>query len=219
MTGVASTATAPLRVVRLVGTLLAGALTLVACGSSGFTYVKSSPNNTYFKVPKQWTVYDKDDILAVAQLPGGEAKSESIRFVAIFDADPNPSLTHDLQTATHPFGLAQVRELGIEERDSFSLAALRNEVIPIDEILNREVGRVELVERPRSIVRDGGLAGTRLVYTVHTKEGSFTVHQTGLVDAETRRVYFFIVGCEASCFNANRKTIAEIADSWTIKES
>ena len=31
-------------------------------------------------------------------------------------------------------------------------------------------------------------------------------------------VYFFIVGCDADCFAANRRTITEIADSWTVKE-
>lgn len=197
--------------------LLVGGVAPSACSGSGFTYIKSTSNNTYFKVPNDWKVYDRDAVLEASDSPSDQDAS-ALRFIAIFDADPNPSIEHELSTATHPFGLARVRELGVEERDVFSLSKLRNEIVPIDEILEKDVGKVELVESPRSVVK-GGLAGTRLVYTVRTEDGSFTVHQTGLVDAETRLVYFFIVGCQTTCFSAHRDTINEIADSWTIKES
>ena len=89
-----------------------------------------------------------------------------LRYLAIFDADPTPSLDHDLQTADHPFGVVRVRSLDIEERDTFSLAALRNEVIPIDEILDKELGDVEVVAGPHTITQKDGLRGTRIVYTV-----------------------------------------------------
>ena len=63
-----------------------------------------------------------------------------------------------------------------------------------------------------------GAAALIDAYAVVTDSGSFTVDQTGLVDAATNMLYFFIVGCESQCFAQNRRTISEVADSWTIKE-
>jgi hypothetical protein len=191
---------------------------LAACTGSGYRYVKSSSNNAYFKVPKEWKVYEKEQILGASQEQLSRTEASNLRFVAIFDGDPQPSLEHELTTAKHPFGLVRVRELTLEERDSFSLSKLRNEVVRIDDILENELGEVELVEQPRSILKEKGLAGSRLVYTVKGPDGSFTVDQTGLVDPGTHVVYFFIVGCESTCFSENRKLISEVADSWTIKE-
>lgn len=191
---------------------------LAGCAGSDYQYVKSSSNNAYFKVPKEWKIFDKDQILGASEEQLSQTESSNLRFVTIFDGDPNPSLEHELTTAKHPFGLVRVRELTLEERDTFSLSTLRNEVVRIDDILENKLGDVELVEEPESILKQKGLAGARLVYTVKGPEGSFTVDQTGLVDPGTHVVYFFIVGCETTCFSENRRRISEVADSWTIKE-
>ena len=203
---------------RVAGWLAVAAVALAGCAGSGYQYVKSSSSNAYFKVPKEWKVYEKDQILGASEEKLSQTEASNLRFVAIFDGDPNPSLQHELTTARHPFGLVRVRELTLEERDSFSLSTLRNEVVRIDDILENELGDVELVEEPKSIVKKKGLAGARLVYTVNGPDGSFTVDQTGLVDPGTHVVYFFIVGCETKCFSENRRLISEVADSWTIKE-
>ncbi|MEA2685482.1 MAG: hypothetical protein QOE93_677, partial [Actinomycetota bacterium] len=178
-----------------------------------------STNDAYYKIPKKWTLFDKQQVIASTGAQLSAEEEMGLRYLAIFDADPKPSLDHDLQTASHPFGVVRVRSLDIEERDTFSLAALRNEVIPIDEILDKELGDVEVVAGPETITQKDGLRGTRIVYTVQGTQNSFTVDQTGLVDPATNMVYFFIVGCDADCFSANRKTITEIADSWTVKQT
>ncbi|MDQ4097998.1 MAG: hypothetical protein M3144_09050 [Actinomycetota bacterium] len=196
---------------------VAAAVLLTGCAGSGYTYVQSSANKTYFKVPEEWRVYNKDQVLGLDRRRPSQEADPGLRYLAVFDADPNPSLEHDLQTATSPFGVVKVRQLSPEERDTFSLQSLRNEVVPIDDILEQEVGQIQLIKEPESIVK-GGLRGSRLVYTVLTDNGSFAVDQTGLVDAGTNTLYFFIVGCESECFAANRRTISEVADSWTIKE-
>lgn len=196
----------------------AAAVLLGACGGSEYRYVKSSSNGAYFKVPKDWKVYDKETIVEASGSNLSENQFDALRFMVAFDADPKPSLEHDLQTAKRPFGLARVRQLSAQERLTFSLAALRNEIVPIDQILNEETGDIELLKEPEEIATSGGLAGTRLVYRVVTEDGSFTVDQTGLVDAKTQLVYFFIIGCESDCYDQNKQKISEIADSWTVKE-
>lgn len=203
----------------VVGFVALASVVLPACAGSGFQYIKSSGAGTYFKVPKEWKVYDRQQVLDSVDVQPDVAKDPGLKFLAIFDADPKPSLDHELQTAVHPFGLVRVRELDLNERDAFSRADLRNEIVPIDDILDQQLGDVELVSQPKSIVRPKGLAGTRLVYRIKTTTGSFTVDQTGLVDPDHRQVYFFIAGCESRCYDQNRRTITEIADSWTIKES
>lgn len=200
------------------GAVAAGALLLSACAGSDFQYVKNSSEGAYFKVPKDWTVYDKDDIVAASGNRLSPSQEDTLRFMVAFDADPDPSLEHDLQTATRPFGLARVRELAPDERQQFSLIALRNEIVPIDQILEEETGEIELLQEPKDIATADGFAGTRLVYRVTTDDGSFTVDQTGLTDAQTRRVFFFIIGCESKCYDQHKRTITEIADSWTVKE-
>jgi len=197
--------------------LVVGAIA-TGCTGSGYQYVKASSDNAYYKIPDDWKLFDKQAVIASTGAQLSAEDEMGLRYLAIFDADPTPSLDHDLQTAAHPFGVVRVRSLDIEERDTFSLAALRNEVIPIDEILDKELGSVEVVEGPRTLTQKNGLRGTRIVYTVEGPENSFTVDQTGLVDPATNMVYFFIVGCDADCYAANRRTITEIADSWTVKE-
>ncbi|MFP5318967.1 MAG: hypothetical protein ACLGI2_11830 [Acidimicrobiia bacterium] len=196
----------------------AGALLLSACAGSDYQYVKNSSEGAYFKVPKDWKVYDKDDIVEASGSRLSPSQEDTLRFMVAFDGDPRPSLEHDLQTATRPFGLARVRQLAPDERQQFSLIALRNEIVPIDQILEEDAGEIELLQEPKDIVTSEGFAGTRLVYRVTTTDGSFTVDQTGLTDAQTRRVYFFIIGCESKCYDQNKRTITEIADSWTVKE-
>lgn len=191
--------------------------TATACAGSGYRYVKTSTDNAYYKIPEDWKLFDKQQVIASTGVQLSQEEDSGLRYLAIFDADPDPSLDHDLQTADYPFGVVRVRRLGIQERDTFSLAALRNEVIPIDEILDQELGDVEVVAGPESIY-ENGLRGTRIVYTVQGAQSSFTVDQTGLVDPGTNNVYFFIVGCKADCFAEHRRTISEIADSWTVKE-
>ncbi|MGH9276548.1 MAG: hypothetical protein ACRD12_00335 [Acidimicrobiales bacterium] len=194
------------------------AAVLGACSGSDYQYVKSSSTNSYFKLPKDWKTYDKDQIVEASGNRLSSRQTQTLRFMIAFDGDPKPSLEHDLQTATEPFGLARVRELGDEERDEFSRLALRNEVVPIDQIVSQNVGEVELLAEPKDVTTSDGLAGTRLVYRVTTSDGSFTVDQTGLVDSKTQLVYFFIIGCESACYDQNKRTISEIADSWTVKE-
>jgi hypothetical protein len=202
---------------RVAAVVLAGAMA-VGCAGSGYKYVKATTNNAYYKIPKGWRLFDKQQVIASTGAQLSNEEESGLRYLAIFDADPKPSLDHDLQTAAHPFGVVRVRSLNIEERDTFSLAALRNEVIPIDEILDKKLGDVEVVEGPHTLTQKDGLHGTRIVYTVQGTSNSFTVDQTGLVDPATNMVYFFIVGCDADCYASNRRTITEIADSWTVKE-
>lgn len=204
--------TGPRRWARLVAgaSLLIGLAT--ACGGTGYRYVESRSNGAYFKIPEAWHLFGRDDII-----DPNSAAAKVTPFITAFDGAPQPSGKHYLDS-DHPFGLAQVRLLTDAERDSFSLASLRNLLVDFDATINADPSKVDLLAAPKAITLSDGTRGSRLVYTVHADTKSFSVDQIGLVDPTTRKVYFFIIGCAASCFQANRATITEIADSWTIKE-
>jgi hypothetical protein len=192
-----------------------------ACTGSGYSYVKSSSTRTYFKVPGRWRLYSRDDII---QLQGADLLPKSFKqtfpFFVVFDGSPNPSIRHDLSTATSPFGLARVRKLSLSEHDSFSLQSLRNEIIKIDDLLSNDASSVEVVAPPKAIVLKHGVHGTRLMYTVHPTDGSdsFTVEQIGMTDPTANTVWFLILGCQVKCFSAHRREIDTVVNSWTIQE-
>ncbi|MCU1461911.1 MAG: hypothetical protein JWO37_1986 [Acidimicrobiales bacterium] len=198
----------------------AGAATLTACTGSGYSYVKSSSTRTYFKLPVRWRLYSREDFInseGAASLP--KDFKDRYPFFVFFDGSKSPSIRHDLSTATEPFGLAQVRRLTLDEHDTFSLQALRNVVIKVDELSKTPGTSVDVLESPKAIQLPHGVHGEKLVYTVRPPDGStFSVLQIGMTDPSSNTVWFLLLGCESKCFTANRRHIDAVADSWTIRE-
>ena len=199
---------------------IAGAA-FAACTGSGYSYVKSSSTRTYFKLPDSWKVYSRQDLIDSAgadALPSGF--KDEFPFFVLFDGSRSPSIRHnDFMAATSPFGIARVRRLSADERDTFSQMSLRNEVVKIDELSQQADTSVEVIEPPKAIQLKNGVHGTKLVYTVRTSDGSsFSALQIGMTDASARRVWFLIIGCQVKCFSEHRRNIDDIAESWTIRE-
>jgi hypothetical protein len=191
-----------------------------ACQGSGFSYVSNTSTKTYFKVPEEWELFERNEMMS------GESPAVSLQslqgasdlWVVAFDAAPSPDLDNVLATSSrHPTGYALVRPLSEEERDTYSLASLRNEVIPLDR-LERTEGRVEAVSE-EEIELESGAHGSRLVNEIKVEGDVFTLDQTGLVDSGTHRVHVLVIGCRSACYEANKAVIDQVADSWTIEES
>ena len=171
-------------------------------------------------MPNSWTVYDENEVFQLQGQGISPQRTEAAKasqWLVAFDAAPRPSLEHVLKNApTHPTGFAKVRQLSDRERDTYSLASLRNAVFPIDELIKEE-GQVELLET-EDLVLEGGYRGSRLVFNLRQDDGFLTVNQTALVDPATRTLYLLVVGCEARCYTANQEAIQEVVSSWTVKE-
>ena len=45
-----------------------------------------------------------------------------------------------------------------------------------------------------------------------------TYDQSSLIDVAGRKVYFFEVKCESSCFKAQRDQISQIVNSWQVRK-
>jgi len=198
---------------------LALAAVVEACGTSGYTYVKNSTTHTYFKIPSSWKLFHQDEILdsQPGLSPQQRDRSRKAQWLVAFDAAHQPSLTHVLeQSSKQPVGFAQVRALTADEHQNYSLAALRNEVIPLDQ-LSQTPDAVDPISEKELV--QGGLRGSRLVNNVRGTDGSFvTFDQTALLDKRTKLIYLLVVTCDADCYVKNQKTINSVVDSWTVKE-
>jgi hypothetical protein len=109
-----------------------------------------------------------------------------------------------------------VRPLGDEERDTFSLATIRNALFDVDGSTAASPS-VELIATS-DVVLPGGYRGLHIEYNVPQGTDYLTVNQIGVVDAETSTLYLFVIGCEAHCYLDHQDTIDQVAGSWTVKE-
>ena len=201
----------------VVALCLAMAPAVMACESSGFSYVGNDQDKTYFRIPEGWQLFDENDLLGNdRQITVQSLQGVSGQWMVAFDSSPDPSVDNVLDTSSeHPSGYAQVRPLSEQEHESYSLASLRNAVIPIDQ-LSQDEGMVKPVSEEEILLEDG-IHGSRLVNEVKIGEELFTIDQTALLDAATRKLYVLVIGCQKECYEANQKTIEGVADSWTVQ--
>jgi len=120
-------------------------------------------------------------------------------------------------SSPYPQGFAQVRQLSDEQKDSISLASIRNTVFPLNQLQVQDPTSVEFLQSA-DLVLQGGIHGNRIVFNVRLGNTFYTVNQTGLVNPQTSLLYLFVIGCEAHCYLNHKRTIDEIVKSWTVKE-
>jgi hypothetical protein len=205
------------------GVLVASAVLFSACGGSGFVYVGSSADKTFFKVPNDWTAYNKQEVLVALGLSLSPDTESSYHFLVAYDSDPNPAIDHVLNAGVrYPVVLASVRKLDFLDHDTYSLSRIRNETYPVDNLV--QAHRAEILTY-KDISLSGGVHGSETIFNISL--GDFTllqanavarVAQIGLLDPGTNILYFFEVKCLAECFQLNQNLIDQILSSWTIKE-
>ena len=208
------------RVITLVGAGLVAIGLLAGCAGSGYDYVKSSSDRTYFKVPSKWTLYDEE---ALADRFNGDltdAQREQLldeTWRVAFDASPKPTLRHLLETkAKAPSGVALVRSLTFDDSDNVSLASLRNYFFDVDTALQDQTGEVVDYEE---LQLNGGFHGSHLVANLTMTDGGvMTIDQTVLVDQATTKLYALLVSCSDVCYEKNSGDIKKVVDSWTVRD-
>jgi hypothetical protein len=202
------------------------AVLAAACAGTGFQFVSSSDRRAFFKVPVNWELYDKRDILVASGQSLSAESNRQLPWLIGFDADPNPSVEHVVDIAAaprYPVVMARVQQLPFQVRDALSLSTLRNWVYPIDRLLQANAGEILAYE---DVVLPGGFHGSRIVFDVvlsgisNVSAGNqvIRVQQIAVVDPATQRLYFFMIRCESHCYRDNGTLIDQIASSWTVKE-
>jgi hypothetical protein len=228
--------------------LVVAALLLTACGGSKYRYVTSkSPElvyklnvgtqivrvgveaaDTYYRVPKDWAVFDENEVLAeVANArklsPLSLADLAAEQHVSGFDASPEPSASNVFGSTVAPSGRQLLLVLDDEARDNTSLRALRGLFVDIDEEIEQAkkdnvAPKVKVHGRTDDVVRPGGFHGSQVIFDYVGEDAVLTFNQTTLFDSESRVAYLFIIGCEANCYVNNYEAINDVVESWTIKE-
>lgn len=207
-----------LRRIACISAVLAAAVLVAGCGSS-FNYVKSSEDKTYFKVPKQWTLFDENALMdgSGGDLTRTERETELEQtWKVAFDAAPKPTLRHLASArADHPSGLAVVRKLDFDASDAMSTSLLRNYFFDVDTALQDETG--ELVEY-EELQLAGGFRGIRLVANLVVNGKRMTIDQTAVVDQATSKLYALLLSCSNVCYDDNKGQISNVVDSWTVRD-
>jgi hypothetical protein len=208
---------------------------LAACSAPEYKYVRNTEARTAFRVPTPWTVFDETQISGV---DSATDTPDNVDWLVGIDGDPAPQLGHIFPTSymtDHPQGVAAVLTLTGESRDQANLGALRNLVIPIDQIRD-EVGTdaVRLLAYDDMMVRDG-YRGLQMVVQVQAsalaagaaaRDGDVgpgflasdyvQMNQIALLDASTEHAYILALLCSADCYSRNRGDIESAIDSWTV---
>jgi hypothetical protein len=145
--------------------LVAVMLVLSACGAPRYAYVRNSGLRTAFRVPSEWTTYDKATLLG--QGPGPEPDTpDPIEWLVGFDADPAPSVEHvlnpDRLNTDFPQGVALVQEFSWTDRDGSSYSSLRNYLFPVDMLLQDESSAAVLSYD--DTVNEKGIRGIHIVF-------------------------------------------------------
>jgi hypothetical protein len=201
----------------LILTVIAGALLVAGC-SSGYHYVKSSEDKTYFKVPDRWAIFDEEAIIdrLGADLTESERQAElDGTWRVAFDAAPTPKIGHlGSPKAGHPSGLAVVHSLSFDAADAMSNSALRNYFFEVDAALENGTGEIVDYEE---LQLDGGFRGVRVVANLAVNGRTITIDQTALLDQATTKVYALFVSCSNICYDKYRGEIRGVVDSWTVR--
>lgn len=196
------------------------AVMTAACGGPRYSYVRNASYHTFLKVPKGWKTYDQDTILRADSLTEQQvAAARSKAWTVGFDSAPHPSVNHVASPAgaDHPVGVVRARTLSAQERDGFSLASLRTEVLQNDPLATDDPS--VMVVKAANVDRPGGLHGSDIIVRLTLPDGGDSMmRQVAFIDAQTHRVHILAVFCSASCFSANEKVISRVIDSWTVKE-
>lgn len=199
--------------------VVAATTALSACSGSGYQYVKSSGDRTYFKVPSDWKLYDNDALLEARETDLSDAEIEERRantWATVFDGHPAPALAHLAnRSPQHPVGQAIVQKLSPEAADGVSLSSLRNLFFEIDKKLDKETAEVLAYE---PVERDGGFHGSRMVARITTNRGDVVVNQIVLLDQAISKVYALAVSCSTECYDEYESDIDTVVDSWTVKD-
>lgn len=197
-------------------------LVLVAggCGAPEYHYVKNTEDQTFVRVPQQWTLFDEDELLRNSELsPELKDRIKELTWQVGFDAAPDPNPAHVWSATRHPWGLVQVRELQPEERDRFSLSNLRAVLLDFDPLAeeSQAEGGVEVVASRD--IEQSGLHGNELLINLRLRDGELVKwRQVALIDSRLRKVHVLAISCDSICYNANEKVIDQVVASWKVQE-
>ena len=199
-----------LRTALLTAVVAAVALVTSAC-MTNTAYVSSSSQGMYFKIPNGWHTYSQTNLKREGLI------SASLPYLMAFDANPKPDVGHLLDSASYPWGLAEVDAISTTDRLNFSLDSLLNKVIPVDQLQGGTGDSVAELSPSRVITR-GTLRGVQVSLRVTASgRAPLSYEQISLVNTATTKTWVLILGCSPQCFAQHRGDIDRVVNSWIVK--
>jgi len=198
----------------LVTGLLSGCMTSV-------TYVGSSTQDMYFKIPNTWKVFNQSTLQENGWIDPAASNQAALAgqshpvYETVAGANPKVARSVDTQSGPYPWAMAQVVALDGEDQANTSLAALADENYPIDQ-LNQDGDRVQQLSPTRLLV-DGALRGSRVAYQIASQQtGAISFEQVAFLNSATDKVWLLDVGCSPACFRDHRAMLARIVSSFIV---
>jgi hypothetical protein len=148
----------------VVFTLVALSVLAASCSGPQYRYVRDTHTRTAFRVPSNWTIFDKDTMLGLP--PGPQPKvPDPIQWLVGIDGSPDATTGHILNvkdlTTDQPQGIGLVQSLSFTERDSASISYLRNFLFPVDQLIQNGSDAAVLSYDDKIV--ENGLHGIHLV--------------------------------------------------------
>lgn len=208
----------------VVSGLVIGALIFSGCLGTGYTYVSHrnrDKTELFFKVPSRWKFFsDRQIILATnPNISSKQLKTlEGSRWLEAFTPDQRATVKSLSNYETkYPMGTVFARELGLDERQSYSLTSLRTEILATDPLGSSSPDRVLSY---REFTGPAGLRGSRMEVDIPTSGGKFvTFNQVAEVDAATNWVFVLAVGCTVSCWHHYGGIVTQVMKSWSVRST
>jgi hypothetical protein len=198
--------------------VLAGLLS--GCTTS-VTYVGSSTQDLYFKVPNTWDVFSQATLQEngwvdpAASTQAALAGQSHPVFETVAGANPQVASSVHTQSGPYPWAMAQVVALDGEDQANTSLAALADEDYPIGQ-LNEEGDRVQQLA-PTKLLVDGALRGSRVAYQIYSQQtGAISFEQVAYLNSATDKIWLLDVGCSPACFQAHRAVLGAVVSSFIV---
>jgi hypothetical protein len=214
---------------RRVPFLIALSIVSVACAGAddGFRYMVNEDLEAAVRLPSDWTVFSQDQVQPKSITPGFQIASPVRWFVAV-DADPEPSASHVVRdfTADHPQGFFEVFQLDENDRAQMSILAVRNMVVPIDQLRDKFLQEPVVIVGYDDRIEADGMRGLDMIAQVQESEvkdngelalipGSyFQLNQKAWWDPKVERLYLGALMCSIDCYAENAAEIEATMDSW-----
>lgn len=198
------------------------ALVALAGCSTSATYMGTTQQDFYFKVPARWTSYSATDM----QTLGLPTTSQNSQLEAQGDtypvftslAAPVKHLGSAGLAGNHPWALGLVLSLGSQDQVGTSLSSLQDEIFNVsgESSSGESTGPPATALAPAKVVVKGSLRGTLVSYAILGGSESIAFEQEALINSPTNKVWLLAAGCSPSCFQAHHSLIGKIIKSLTV---
>jgi hypothetical protein len=206
-------------VYRVVALVFAG-LFIAGCSlAPQYTYVSDSADNAYFKVPPTWHEVNESSLQSAE---GPSSQDGSYLWSEAYDASAQPSVSHVFSATAKPIAYASVISPSAPERNDISFNSMRDLLLPVtSEARKAAASNHENLSGFASLsyqvlTNSSNDRGIREIFDYDLGTTPETFDLTVMTNPATTKLYFLLVQCSATCFEANYPEISQVVNSFTV---